>query len=54
MEDAMLTNNHLEKMKFRNRLHATRDRVGSYRMKLLDSPLDSPASPLQLSVSAAS
>ena len=37
-----------------NQLHATRDRVGSYRMKLGDSPSDSPASPLQLSVNAAS
>jgi len=46
--------NRLEKMKFRNQLCATRDRAESYRMKLVDSPLDSPASPVQLSVSAAS
>ena len=51
---ASLPINRLEKMKFRNQLCATRDRVESYRMKLVDSPLDSPASPLQLSVSAAS
>ena len=49
-----LTNNRPELFKFRNQLHATRDRIESYRMKLVDSPLDSPASPLQLSVSAAS
>ena len=50
----VLTINCLEKMKFRNQLRATRDRVELYRMKLVDSPLDSPASLLQLSVSAAS
>ena len=49
-----LTINRLEKMKFRNQLCATRGRAESYRMKLVDSPLDSPASPLQLFVSAAS
>ena len=38
----------------RNQLRATRDRVESYRIVSVDSPLDSPASPLQLSVSAAS
>ena len=49
-----ISTNRLELLKTRNQLHATRDRVESYRMKLVDSPLDSPASPLQLSVSAAS
>ena len=40
-----ISNNRVEKMKFRNQLHATRDRVESYRMKLVDRPLDRPASP---------
>jgi len=42
----LISNNCLEKMKFRNQLYATRDRVESYRMKRVDSPLDSPASHL--------
>ena len=50
----IITINRLELLKFRNQLCATRDRVETYRMKLVDSPLDSPAFPLQLSVSAAS
>ena len=49
-----LTINRPELLETRNQLHATRDRVESYRMKLKDNPLDSPASPLQISVSAAS
>ena len=39
-----LPNNRPELLKFRNQLHATRGRIESYRMKLVDSPLDSPAS----------
>ena len=50
----VLSNNRLELFKFRNQLHATRGRVESYRIVLVDSPLDSPAYSLQLSVSAAS
>ena len=44
----VITKDRLEKMKFRNQLRATRDRVESYRMKLVDSPLDSPASQLTI------
>ena len=39
-----LTINRPEVLLLRNQLHATRDRVKSYRMKLEDSPLESPAS----------
>ena len=51
---AGIATNRPELLKTRNQLHATRGRVESYRMKLGDSPLDSSASLLQLSVSAAS
>ena len=49
-----LSTNRVELLKTRNQLHATRGRVESHRIVPVDSPLDSPASLLQLSASAAS
>ena len=54
LDGLWLTTNRSELLLFRNQLHVTRDRMQSYRTVPVDSPLDSPASPLQLSVSATS
>ena len=51
---ASVTNNRLELLLMRNRLHATRGRTRPCQIVPVDGPLDSPASPLQLSVSATS
>ena len=54
LEDAISTNRPEVVLLRRNQLHATRGRTHSCRIVPVDSPLDSPAAPLQLSVSAAS
>jgi len=52
--DGGLPINRIEVLLRRNQLRATRGRAQSCRIVPVDSPLDSPASPLQLSVNAAS